>query len=494
MFFAKRDYQGDIKKRGIGLYLLWGFLFLCSVYLTYLLAKNHFLTIRYVQYGLFFWFAFLLLWLVLLCLGRARKTMAVILVLQLLLSLFSMIQVHAFVKFYNRINRNQVQEEQILQVAVLQDSLISSLGDLQNKSIAYAAFDQQSMMHLTQHWRSEESLHVNWKSLPSPLEAYEKLRTGSADAVLFNQAFLAILEEKYPDFWQELKVIYEYKFKKHHSSLLTVEKNEESSAFNQNSYNIYISGIDTFGELNTVSRSDVNIIMTVNEGTNRILLTTTPRDSYVTIAGQVAGEAAKDKLTHAGLFGVETSLKTLEKLYDISIPYYVRVNFTSFLNIIDVLGGIDVENPVAFNSHHGQGQVFAAGLLHLNAEQALHFVRERYSLQGGDGDRGKNQERVIEAIIKKLSSKEILLNYPLILEKLSASIQTNIPMTKLVDLAAQKLNSGDAFKVESQAVYGYGHMDLPSYLMPMHSLYMTELDADSVQVAREKMAVVLSEK
>ncbi len=146
------------------------------------------------------------------------------------------------------------------------------------------------------------------------------------------------------------------------------------------SFNIYISGIDAYGPISTVSRSDVNIIMTVNRATHKILLTTTPRDSYVAIAD--GGQNQYDKLTHAGIYGVNASVHTLETLYDIDISNYIRLNFTSFLQLIDLVGGIDVENTQEFTSRVG-GYYFPVGQVHLNAEQALGFVRERYSLEGG---------------------------------------------------------------------------------------------------------------
>ncbi|MCC9732513.1 LCP family protein, partial [Streptococcus agalactiae] len=184
-----------------------------------------------------------------------------------------------------------------------------------------------------------------------------------------------------------------------------------------------ISGIDTFGSISTVSRSDVNIIMTVNTNTHKVLLTTTPRDAYVKIPD--GGGNQYDKLTHAGLYGVETSMKTLENLYDINLDYYARINFSSFLKLIDLLGGVTVYNDQAFTSKHGNFD-FPVGQVTLNSEQALGFVRERYSLQGGDNDRGRNQEKVIAAIINKLASSQSVTKLNSITSQLQTSVQTNM--------------------------------------------------------------------
>ena len=205
-----------------------------------------------------------------------------------------------------------------------------------------------------------------------------------------------------------------------------------------------MSGIDTYGPISSVSRSDVNIILTINKETGKVLLTTTPRDSYVKIAD--GGNNEFDKLTHAGLYGVDSSIHTLENLYDIKLDYYAKLNFTSFLELIDTVGGVDVYNDQAFSAGKYN---FNSGLVHLDADKALTFVRERYSLSDGDNDRGKNQEKVIAAIIKKLTTKEGLTNYKTIINKISKSVQTNMPIETANKLANEQLNSGKEFSVAS---------------------------------------------
>ena len=179
----------------------------------------------------------------------------------------------------------------------------------------------------------------------------------------------------------------------------------KTSANIGDTFNVYVSGIDTFGEVESANRSDVNIIMTINKKTGKILLTTTPRDSYVSIADD--GDNEYDKLTHAGLYGVESSIHTLENLYGIKLDYYARLNFTSFLKLIDLVDGIDVCNDQIFISEYGCYS-FEPGMVHLDADNALGFVRECYNLLEGDNNRGKNQEKVIDAIVKKMTTKDTL--------------------------------------------------------------------------------------
>ena len=219
------------------------------------------------------------------------------------------------------------------------------------------------------------------------------------------------------------------------------------------------------------------------------MLTTTPRDAYVTIPD--GGNNQKDKLTHAGIYGVETSMKTLENLYNIDIDYYARINFTSFLKLIDLLGGVEVYNDQEFTSLHGNYK-FPVGKVNLDSEKALGFVRERYSLEGGDNDRGKNQEKVISAVINKLGSMNSIAKFSNIVTNLQSSVQTNMSLDSIMNIANAQLSSGDRFTVTSQSVTGTGSTgELTSYAMPNASLYMMSLDQSSVDSAKSAIEKTL---
>lgn len=242
-------------------------------------------------------------------------------------------------------------------------------------------------------------------------------------------------------------------------------------------YTVLISGVDTYGEVEKTSRSDVNIIAVVNPESKKILLVNTPRDYYVQLHGT---SGSKDKLTHAGIYGIEMSKNTLQDLYETEINYTVRVNFTSLLNLVDALGGIAVQSDQAFRA---DGHNFVAGVNQLNAKQALAFSRERYSFSQGDRQRGKNQQKVIEAVVAKASQPDIIVNYQKILATLGDSFQTNASKDELSDLIKQQLNSIGQWRTESISVDGTGSKS-PTYSMGAQPLYVMVPDHSTVNMAK----------
>ncbi|HEM4251413.1 LCP family protein [Streptococcus suis] len=408
---------------------------------------------------------------------KARIFTAFLLIFSLVITSVGIYGMQEVVKFSTRLNSNSTFSEYEMSILVPANSEITDVRQL-TSILAPAEYDQENITALLDDISKMESTQLATSPATSYLTAYQSMINGESQAMVFNGVFTNILENEDPDFSSKVKKIYSFKVTQ------TVETATEQVS--GDSFNIYISGIDTYGPISSVSRSDVNIIMTVNRATHKILLTTTPRDSYVAIAD--GGQNQYDKLTHAGIYGVNASVHTLENLYGIDISNYIRLNFTSFLQLIDLVGGIDVENTQEFTSG---GYNFPVGTVHLDAEQALIFVRERYSLANGDNDRGKNQEKVIAALIKKLSSPENLRNYQAILTGLEGSIQTDLSLETIIGLVNTQLESGTQFTVESQALTGTGRSDLSSYAMPGSQLYMMEINQDSLEQAKAAIQSVL---
>lgn len=309
-------------------------------------------------------------------------------------------------------------------------------------------------------------------------EAAEALLKGRIDAAIYNEAFTGIIEDDIEDYSSEVRILYQY-------GIDTPLEQEETNI--EEPFNIYISGIDVSGPITTNSRSDVNIIMTVNPNTKKILLTTTPRDYYVQIPG-VSGEQ-RDKLTHAGIYGVDVSMSTLESIYGIDITYYARVNFTSLITIVDALGGIDVNSDYEFTTLHGKYKI-QKGINHMDGAAALGFSRERYSFEDGDNQRGKNQEAVLTAILQKAMSPAIIKNANQIIASVSDCVETNMTENEMAKFINMQLSDGAGWSIEAAAAAGTGDTQT-CFSSGTQPLYVMQPDAASIEEVKSKMKQVL---
>ncbi len=325
---------------------------------------------------------------------------------------------------------------------------------------------------------SEVTRELKRKTPASPMQydtlaaATVALEDGGVDTAVLNSGYMDIVRENSSAFYASIEVLATFTVRAKATTASQVDVTQ--------SFVLYISGIDTYGEIGTVSRSDVNMLMVVNPQTHNVLLVNTPRDYYVQLHGTTG---IKDKLTHAGLYGVDMSRQTLEDLYDVSIDAYVRVNFSSLVAIVDAVGGVDVYSDYAFKQ-------FSEGQNHLDGKQALAFSRERYSFSEGDRQRGKNQQRVIEAIISKLNNPKNVLNYQAILGAVQGAVQTNIGQDNLARLANQQLDTLRPWKVYSISVDGTG-ATAATYSMGAQQLYVMIPDQQTIDTAKQKIAETL---
>ena len=474
---SKRARSGKVK-RSINIALLTIYVLLGG-FLLFLIFRHNILAFRYLNVMTAAVVILVALASLLLIIYRkAEKFTIFFLTLAILMSSVSFFALQQFVGFTSHINSTSNYSEYSMSVVVLKDSDVHNVTQLDSIT-GPTDTDNDNIQKLIADIKTSQSKELTVEQSTSYLAAYKSLVSGEAKAIVLNSVFENIIESEYPDYASKIRKIYTKNITKEVAAP-KVSKNK--------SFNVYVSGIDTYGPISSVSRSDVNILMTVNQDSKKILLTTTPRDSYVPIAD--GGNNQKDKLTHAGIYGVDSSIHTLENLYGVDINYYVRLNFTSFLKLIDLLGGVDVYNDQEFTSRHGKFH-FPVGNVHLDSEQALGFVRERYSLADGDRDRGRNQQKVIVAIIQKLTSTEALKNYSDIIQGLQDSLQTNMPIETMIDLINTQLESGGSYKVNSQDLKGTGRMGLPSYAMPDSNLYMMEIDDSSIATAKRAIQDVM---
>ena len=465
----------------VGLTILYAIL---ALVLLFTMFNYNFLSFRFLN--IIITIGLLVVLAISIFLQKTKKSALVTTVVLVIFSLVSLVGIFGFkqmIDITNRMNQTAAFSEVEMSIVVPKESDIKDVSQLTSVQ-APTKVDKNNIETLMSALKKDKKVDVKVDDVASYQEAYDNLKSGKSKAMVLSGYYASLLESVDSNYASNLKTIYTYKIKKKNSNSA---KQVDSKVFN-----IYISGIDTYGSISTVSRSDVNIIMTVNMNTHKILLTTTPRDAYVKIPG--GGADQYDKLTHAGIYGVETSEQTLENLYGIKIDYYARINFTSFLKLIDQLGGVTVHNDQAFTSLHGKFD-FPVGDIQMNSEQALGFVRERYSLDGGDNDRGKNQEKVISAIVNKLASLKSVSNFTSIVNNLQDSVQTNMSLDTINALANTQLDSGSKFTVTSQAVTGTGSTgQLTSYAMPNSSLYMMKLDDSSVASASQAIKNLMEEK
>ena len=465
----------------VGLTILYAIL---ALVLLFTMFNYNFLSFRFLN--IIITIGLLVVLAISIFLQKTKKSPLVTTVVLVIFSLVSLVGIFGFkqmIDITNRMNQTASFSEVEMSIVVPKDSDIKDVSQLTSVQ-APTKVDKNNIDTLMSALKKDKKVDLNVEDVASYQEAYDNLKSGKSKAMVLSGSYASLLESVDSNYASNLKTIYTYKIKK--------KNNNSAKQVDSKVFNIYISGIDTYGSISTVSRSDVNIIMTVNMNTHKILLTTTPRDAYVKIPD--GGADQYDKLTHAGIYGVETSEKTLENLYGIKIDYYARINFTSFLKLIDQLGGVTVHNDQAFTSLHGKFD-FPVGDIQMNSEQALGFVRERYSLDGGDNDRGKNQEKVISAIVNKLASLKSVSNFTSIVNNLQDSVQTNMSLDTINALANTQLDSGSKFTVTSQAVTGTGSTgQLTSYAMPNSSLYMMKLDDSSVESASQAIKNLMEEK
>lgn len=301
----------------------------------------------------------------------------------------------------------------------------------------------------------------------------EALHDKEVDAIIYNEGYTDNISESFVGYKKNVRIIYEHKIKKELAGMAV-----DTSI--QDPFSVYISGIDVYGEIEQTSRSDVNIIATVNPKTHQILLITTPRDYYVPIPGISGGEG--DKLTHAGTYGVDVSMETLENLYETEIPFFARINFTSMIDIVDHLGGVDVYSEYEFRTSRNSEHVMDVqqGINHFNGEEALAFSRERENVPGGDNQRGKNQQAVITAMIKKMISPQMLVKANSIIDSVSGNVETNMSQEQIQSLIKTQLNKGGSWNIYSVAAEGTGGKDICYSAASSGPLYVTYPDEMSI--------------
>ena len=365
-------------------------------------------------------------------------------------------------------------------IVVQKDSSYTKIDDISNKNVYMFQVPNDVKTKIS------NKVKVTFNTKDNLTGIGNDLLQKNIDIALISLTQYNMVSDEIKDFKANTKIIYTEKHDLQTSTKIveTTSKNSIKSG----KFNVYISGIDTTGNISNVSRSDANILATVNTETHEVLLTSIPRDYYVTLHSY----GAKDKLTHSGIYGVNETIKTVEDLLDTDINYYVRVNFTTVIKLVDKLGGIDVYSDYSFTTSD-KLYTFKKGYNHMNGEEALRFSRERYAFEAGDNQRVKNQQAVIEAVMKKvLNSTTLLTKYTSILDSLKGSFQTNIEQEDISKLVKDQINNMSSWTIKSNSLTGTGASS-STYSMGSTKLYVMVPNSTSVTSAKEKIDEVLGE-
>ena len=410
-----------------------------------------------------------LLWRTKLPLRTVRYSITIVLALLTIgISTYAIAASYSTVSFLDKIQADNAQYEEYSIIALKTHG--TNLSAIEGRPMAQLGTDVNRDAVRTE---VDKRVKVDLQEVSDPASLAAAIETYKVDSGVLKSSYLSVFSDSGSDFSSKVHVLATFRIK--------VATKPAQTADVTKPFVLYISGIDTYGDIGTVSRSDVNILIAVNPKTHKIVLVNTPRDYYVQLHGTTG---TRDKLTHAGIYGVDMSMSTLEDLYGVPINNYARVNFSSLVKLIDAVGGVNVYSDQAFKS-------FEQGYNQLDGKRALEFSRERYSFSKGDRTRGQNQQRVIEALIAKMSDPKNIVNYQAILAGLSNALQTNMSRESIATLANQQLDSLVKWNVESVAADGSGATK-PTHSMGKLPLYVMEPDVKTVNKIKAKLQALLA--
>ena len=416
------------------------------------------------KYMLYIWiFTFVVfLFLILLLIPKIRKEIKIVIcILSLFIggvSTFGLLKIWDTTDFFKKISASNYEVERYYLLA-LKDSKYEKGEDAKGETVG--VYPSEADTYKKAVTKLEELISPKKKEYDDLLKLFEDLLSKKINVILVSDAHKDALVENNEQFDSLVKIIETIDVKTEVQNLI------KDAEVTQEAFNIYISGIDTYGPIATRSRSDVNIIMTVHPETHQITLTSIPRDYYVQLHGTTG---LKDKLTHAGVHGINMSIQTIEDLLAIDINYYVRVNFNTLIDLVDVVGGITIDSDTAFTPWTDPNCKIKKGENKLNGKCALAFSRERHAYATGDRHRGENQQQVITKIIEKMTlSKTLISKYSSILATLENSFQTNMETEDIYSLVKMQLDKMPSWEINNVNLDGTGSMSY-TYSYPNQKL------------------------
>ena len=373
-------------------------------------------------------------------------------------------------------------------VLVHKDSEYQNLTDLNGKR--YASYIDTVTSYTEAFEELKQVISFDTVLNNTYLDATSAFMRHEADFVMLSDSYIGILEDMEEGFSEKVRSVYDIDIK-----VYDVVEVADVDVLNE-PFNVYISGIDVEGDISTISRSDVNMIITVNPKTHKFLLTSIPRDFYMQLHGTTG---LKDKLTHSGIYGPTMTVKTVEDFLNIKINYFVRVNFSSVVNLVNAIGGVYLTpNFTFYRAYDGNDCWYNEGVTAwYNGACALRYARERKAYGTGDIQRIQNQQHVLTAILNKILSPEIIKNYSSILSAIQNNFETSIPEQKIYQLINNQLDNMPKWEVLDCHMEGYdSHSDIYSYGKyeagdyGSNYYYVMEPNYDTVEAAKVKIKEV----
>lgn len=471
-------------------------LVICSLFLIYELVQLNVLPSKFLFIGVAI--LFLIDTILILLLNFYSKNIVskiVLVIISLVISFGSGFGGYYLLKtnsMFSNITDTSGKSKNTVSVIVKQSSDMEDLRDIENKKVGTLRLMGLVGTEACLKDINDKDITIEQMNYDSISNLMAAFYSGETEVIILNESYRSNVEdiEEYKNFNDNTRVIYQTTFE-------TENTNQASavSDITQHSFNILITGSDSRVDINENARSDVNMVVTVNPATNTVLLTSIPRDYYVTTVCDAADGCANgslDKITHTGMTGVNTTKKTIESLFGIEINYTVKVGFETVTRIVDALGGVDVyvEPGYAVNGFLGDKNMSVTeGWNHLNGKQALVYSRERYAYLEGDRQRTKNQQQVVMGIINKMTSGSVLANYSDLMDALGDTFQTNMTASEIQSLIQYQMDKMPSWKIEQYMVDGTGDTLMCAALG--QAAYVMVPDQTTVELAKRKIAAVM---
>lgn len=412
---------------------------------------------------------------------KSRKVIALLLSIVLMAAFgFGMVNLKDTTSFFSKVTSVDEQTENYY-VIVRDNSSYKEIGDIKGKEVATYLTNEINYSKAKGKLSAKED--VKYKRIAS----LSKLGTGlideKYDIILISASHYSTICDQEDNFKSGTKILYTIKIK------ISTEDLSKNVDVTKEPFNVYVSGLDVSGNIKTASRSDVNMIVTVNPKTHTVMITSIPRDYEIRLTSK---DNAVDKLTHTGIYGIQETLKSVEKLTGLDMNYYVKVNYTTVEKFVDAIGGIDVYSDYTFTTH-GQKvyYTFYKGKNHLDGAHALAFARERKSFAAGDVQRNKDQAKIVEAIIKKASSsKTILTKYSSILNACKDYMEINMTSKEVKSLVKKQMEDGSKWTIKKQNMTGSGVTE-QCYSTGEYYVYVMKPSEEQVISAVDQIVAVM---